>query len=87
MKHKIAVHVKKLLFLRKKFIKHHVQYHVLNMKKVDFFKKDNYKTWVECSEKWPKYYTCKECEDKVNRKGHLTKPREAVHVGINKNNF
>ena len=58
---------------RKKFIKHHVQYHVLNMKKVDFFKKDNYKTWVECSEKWSEYYTCKECEDEVNQKGHLTK--------------
>ena len=26
------------------------------------------------------YYTCKECEDEVNRKGHLTKLQEAVHV-------
>ena len=24
------------------------------------------------SEKWSEYYTCKECEDEVNRKGHLT---------------
>ena len=30
--------------------------------------------------KWLKYYTCKECEDEVNRKGHLTKLQEAVHV-------
>ena len=27
---------------------------------------------TECSEKWSEYYTCKECEDEVNRKGHLT---------------
>ena len=26
------------------------------------------------------YYTCKECEDEANRKGHLTKLQEAVHV-------
>ena len=30
--------------------------------------------------KWLKYHTCKECEDEVNRKGHLTKIQEAVHV-------
>ena len=24
------------------------------------------------------YYTCKECEVEVNRKGHLTKPHETV---------
>ena len=29
---------------------------------------------------WSEYYTCKGCEDEVNRKGHLTKPQEAVHV-------
>ena len=34
----------------------------------------------ECNEKWSEYYTCKECEDKLNRKGHLTRPQEAVHV-------
>ena len=25
-------------------------------------------------------HTCKECEDEVNRKGHITKLQEAVHV-------
>ena len=30
--------------------------------------------------KWSEYYTCKECEDEVNRKGHLTKLQEVVHV-------
>ena len=30
--------------------------------------------------KWSEYYTCKECEDEVNRKGHLTKLQEAAHV-------
>ena len=32
------------------------------------------------SEKWSEYCTCKECEDEVNRKGHLMKLQEAVHV-------
>ena len=27
-----------------------------------------------------KKYTCKECEDKVNRKGHLMNPQETFHV-------
>ena len=44
----------------------------LTRKKVIFFEKENKKTWIECSEKWSEYYTCKECEDEVNRKGHLT---------------
>ena len=30
--------------------------------------------------KGSKYYTCKECEDEVIRKGHLTKLQKAVHV-------
>ena len=30
--------------------------------------------------KWLKYYTCKKCEDEVNRKGHFKKLQEAVHV-------
>ena len=51
-----------------------MQYHVPNMKK------DDNKTWIECSEKWSDYYTCKKCEDEVNRKGHLTKLQEAVHM-------
>ena len=38
---------------------------------------------TECSEKWSDYYTCKQREDEENRKGHLTKLQEAVHV----NNF
>ena len=32
------------------------------------------------SKKWSEYYTCKECEEEVNRKGHLTKLQEVVHV-------
>ena len=35
---------------------------------------------TECSEKWSDYYTCKQREDEENRKGHLTKLQEAVHV-------
>ena len=35
---------------------------------------------TECSEKWSDYYTCKQREVEVNRKGHLTKLQEAVHV-------
>ena len=34
---------------------------------------------TECSEKWSDYYTCKQREDEVNRKGNLTKLQEAVH--------
>ena len=36
---------------------------------------------------WSEYYTCKGCEDEVNRKGHLTRPQEAVHVENVKNDF
>ena len=36
-------------------------------------------------ENWSEYYSCKECEDEVNRKGHLTKLQEAVHVKNVKN--
>ena len=35
---------------------------------------------------WSEYYTCKECEEEVNRKGHLTKLQEAVHVDKSKLN-
>ena len=56
-----------------------MQYRVPNMKKVIFLRKI-IKTWIKCSEKWSEYYTCKECEDKVNRKGHLMKPQETFHV-------
>ena len=35
---------------------------------------------TEYSEKLSEYHLCKECEDEVNRKGHLTKLQEAVHV-------
>ena len=31
--------------------------------------------------------TCKGCEDQVNRKSHLTKPQEAVHVENVKKDF
>ena len=30
--------------------------------------------------KWSECYTCNKCEEEVNRKGHLTKLQEAVHV-------
>ena len=43
--------------------------------------------WTECSKKGVEYYTCKGCEDEVNRKGHLTKPQEAVNVENVKNDF
>ena len=43
--------------------------------------------WTEGSESWSECYTCKGCEDEVNRKGYLTKPQEAVYVEIDKNNF
>ena len=55
-----------------------MQYHVPNMKK------DDNKTWIECSEKWSDYYTCKQREVEVNRKGHLTKLQEGGHVDNNK---
>ena len=42
---------------------------------------------MECREKWSEYYTCKGCEDEVNRKGHLMKPPDAVHVENVKNEF
>ena len=37
-------------------------------------------TFTKWSEKWSEYHTCKGCEDEVNRKGYLTKPKEAVHA-------
>ena len=33
------------------------------------------------------YYTCRECEDEVNRKGHHTNPKDAVHMENVKNKF
>ena len=60
----------------KKFIKHQVRYHVLFMRKA-ILSKRIYKTWIK---KWSEYYTSKECEDKVNRKGHLIKPQDTFHV-------
>ena len=39
-----------------------------------------FQSTIPCTKKWSAYYTCKECEDEVNRKGHLTKLQEAVHV-------
>ena len=32
---------------------------------------------IPYTEKWSEYYTCNECEDEVNRKGHLTKSQQA----------
>ena len=51
-----------------------MQYHVPNKKK------DDNKTWIERSEKWSDYYTCKQREVEVNRKGHLTKLQEGGHL-------
>ena len=44
--------------------------------------KSNFTVSMYCDfiKKWLKYYICKECEDEANRKGHLTKLQEAVHV-------
>ena len=36
---------------------------------------------------WSEYYTCKGCEDEVNHKGHLIKPKETGHVENVKNNL
>ena len=58
-----------------KFIKHQVPYHVLYMKKSDLFERDDNKKETEFSEKWSEYYSYMGCEDEVNRKGHLTKPK------------
>ena len=32
---------------------------------------------IPCTENRSEYYTCNECEDEVNHKGHLTKSQEA----------
>ena len=42
---------------------------------------------IPCTEKRSEYYTCNEWQDEVNRKGHLTKPQEAVHNENVKNFF
>ena len=50
--------------------------HEQNVVKSDF----NVSMYFDFIKKWSEYYTCKECEDEVNRKGHLTKLQEAVHM-------
>ena len=47
-----------------------------------FHEKSDFNVSMNCDfiKKWSEYYTFKECEDEVNRKGHLTKLQEAVHV-------
>ena len=40
----------------------------------------NVSTYCDFIKKWLKYYTCKECEDAANRKGHLTKLQDNVYV-------
>ena len=60
----------------------------LTRKKVTFLRKIvKHITWTECGEKLSEYYTCKGCEDEVNRKGHLMKPQEEVYVENVKNDF
>ena len=40
----------------------------------------NVSMYCDFIKKGSKYYTCKECEDEVIRKGHLTKLQENVNV-------
>ena len=63
--------MKKVIFSRKN-IKKHEQ----NVVKSDFI----ISMYCDYIEKWSEYYTCNECEDEVNCKGHLTKLKETVHV-------
>ena len=60
-----------MIFFEKVNIKHEQ-----NVVKSDF----NVSMYCDFIKKWSEYYTCKECEEEVNRKGHLTKLREVVHV-------
>ena len=46
-----------------------------------------FQSTIPYTEKWSAYYTCKECEDEVNRKGLLIKPQETVHVENVKNDL
>ena len=43
-----------------------------------FHEKSDFNVSMNCDfiKKWSEYYTFKECEDEVNRKGHLTKLQE-----------
>ena len=52
------------------------QYHLLHIKTVIFSRRIITKLirCTKCREKCSEYYTCKGCEDEMNRKGHLTKP-------------
>ena len=45
----------------------------------NFLSREIHKTssTIPCTEKQSEYHTCNECEDEVNRKGHLTKSQEA----------
>ena len=40
----------------------------------------NVSMYCDFIKKGLEYYTCKQREDEVNRKGHLTKLQEAAHV-------
>ena len=72
----------KRVMTRREFNKRQVLYHVFNTLKSGLCKKDNNKTWTECSEKWSEYHAnCMGCE------GHLMKPQEKVNVENVKNNF
>ena len=50
--------------------------HEQNVVKSDFI----VSMYCDFINKWSEYYTCKECEEEVNRKGDLTKLQEVVHV-------
>ena len=59
-----------------KKVRKKIKKHEQNVVKNDF----NVSMYCDFIKKWLKYYTWKEYEDEVNRKGHLTKLQEAVHV-------
>ena len=72
---------------RKRFIKHQVQYHVLNMKKVIFSRKIITKHEQNVVKSGLNIIPVGCCEDEVNRKGHLIKRQETVYVENVKNDL
>ena len=67
----------KWMFLRKK--SWNIHYVLENVIWTIFLSREIHKTssTIPCTEEQAEYYTCNECEDEVNRKGHLTKSQEA----------
>ena len=67
----------KWMFLRKK--SWNIHYVLENVIWTICLSREIHKTssTIPCTEKRSEYYTCNECEDDVNCKGHLTKSQEA----------